>query len=195
MQGPKLREFRAIAIYESKLTNFRQAEKIRQDGLAPLFSFGRSGEARRDSCPSPDRPAATTDHCCQETTRTRAPHRPAIRHCHPRAKPQGRLRSSPRLPTAADRTPVVALVAEGLRANGSEIALRCRLYRHEPTQRSQAGFDIGGYSGRNPRNDQGLRQTRVVVSEPVFKPHPVLCFNQRHDGNQLLSNENSDTLG
>ena len=174
----------------------RGREDRRRRIRRPCSRSGGRDAAHRDSCPFPGRPGATTDRCCRETTRRRAPRRPAIRHHHPHATPQGRPRSSPRLPRAADRTPAAAsAVAEALRTDRPEQARRRRLQRHEPTQGSQARLDIGGRAGRDPGNDQGLGQTRIVVGKPFLEPHPVLGLDRRHDGHQPVGKEQSDALG
>ena len=118
----------------------------------------------------------TTDRCCRETSANaraasafhveiaiRAPGRKAGRDR--RRGFQGLL---------IERLWQLSLLAEPLGTDRSEEPAGRRLQRHEPTQGSQAGLDIGRRAGRMPRHDQGLGQPRIVVGEPFLEPHPVL---------------------
>ena len=108
-QGVKRRTSARCRRSRARADEFPQG---REDRIRPIRRPGsRSGgrdAARRGSCRSRGRPAAATDRCCRGTRRMRAPRRPSIRDRHRRAMPQGRPRSSPWLPAAADRTPAAA---------------------------------------------------------------------------------------
>src|SRR3954451_3995319 len=67
--------------------------------------------------------------------------------------------------------------------------------RHEPTKRSEADLDVRWRAGREPRLNQRLRQARIVVSQNVFKPEPVLALACKKQGHQPVGQQLAEALG
>ena len=85
--------------------------------------------------------------------------------------------------------------AETGRADGAEMARRCRLLRHQPTQGSQPGVDIDGCLRRQTCDDQGLRQARIIVGEAFLEPLPVRRFDRCQAGHEPFGKDTTDFLG
>jgi hypothetical protein len=88
-----------------------------------------------------------------------------------------------------ERFGMAAKLAEAFRANRPEASGRRGLNGHEPAQRSNAGLDVSRGVGRQARLNQSLRQTRVVVSENVFEPDPIVPLAGRKQRHQPVSQQ------
>jgi hypothetical protein len=77
---------------------------------------------------------------------------------------------------------LVANPAETPGANRSEVPGWRSLKRHEPTKRSQADIDVCWGAGRQAGLNQRLGEARIVVSQNVFKPEPVVALARKKQG-------------
>ena len=88
-----------------------------------------------------------------------------------------------------------SMLAETGRADRPELTSRCRLLRHQPTERPQAGIDIAGGSRRHAGDNQGLRQARIVVGEAFLKPQPIRRLHRLEAQHQPVGQNSADFAG
>ena len=86
----------------------------------------------------------------------------------------------------------LAPVAKSRRANRAELALGRGLPGHKPTQRLQTGIDIARCLAGDAGHDQRLRQSGVVIGEPVLEPNPVVGCDGIKNRDQSIGKQGTE---
>ena len=94
-----------------------------------------------------------------------------------------------------ERVRLLTDFAEAFGTNRPEAPGRRGLKRHQPPERPQAGRDIWGRIDRQSRLNQRVRQARVVVSENVFKPEPIIVLVRNEQGHQPVCQQLAHAVG